>query len=166
MCCLQVWDTPLIQQCAKTVAISWMICEAIMGAVQIFVVVFNISLATNAAAAIMLCYVMQLLPLLWAVVFTFAYPASVKRKWGYQHGVRETCYPPPPHTQSATSTVEGLLPTVESRIAEGSSSNSDLNSYSEVGLVVDIDSEVGNGGGSSSSRNSSRGGTKKDCDTE
>ena len=92
---VQVWGTPLIKHCAVTVAISWITCEAIMGSVQIFVVIYNISIDTNQVAAILLCYVMQLLPLLWAVIFTFAYPAYIKRRWGYQDGIRSTCYPRP-----------------------------------------------------------------------
>lgn len=137
---LQVWDTPLVQHCATVVAISWIICEAVMGSVQIFVVVFNISLATNAAAAIMLCYVMQLLPLLWAVIFTFVYPAYIKKKWGYQYGVRQTCFPPPPpQWNPGSSSVQGLLPPAISSSPAGGSTVEEPRSL-DLGLVVEIHS--------------------------
>lgn len=63
-----------------------------MGLAQVVVVAANISIDINLVAGIMLCYVMQLLPLLWAVAFTFVYPARVQRRWGYVKGVRASCY--------------------------------------------------------------------------
>jgi hypothetical protein len=92
---VQTWGTPLIQQCARVIAITWIVCQVIMGLAQLAVVAANISIKKDLLAAIMMCYVMQLLPLLWAFVFTFVYPARVRRRWGYKHGVRDTCYPPP-----------------------------------------------------------------------
>lgn len=57
---------------------------------------FNLSVdnGSNVGAAVFVCYVMQLLPLLVAIVFTFAYPTWLKKRWGYAEGVRDTCYPP------------------------------------------------------------------------
>lgn len=147
----QVWGTPLLKHCAKAVAISWIICEAIMGSTQIFVVVFNISKDTNQTATILLCYVMQLLPLLWAVIFTFAYPACVKRRWGYQHGVRSTCFPPAAEYPSgngsgsdAAVTATGLLDdALAGRAAlEGSQGGSAVSINSlDSGFVVSIGGE-------------------------
>lgn len=112
ICCVQVWGTPLIQHCARAVAINWIICQVIMGLAQVAVVAANISTETNLLAGIMMCYVMQLLPLLWAVVFTFAYPARVRRRWGYKPGMRETCYSPhTPHpaANSASAAADGAV---------------------------------------------------------
>jgi hypothetical protein len=104
---VQIWGTPLIQHCARVVAIHWIICQTIMGLAQVAVVAANTSIEKDLLAAIMMCYVMQLLPLLWAVVFTFAYPARVRRRWGYKRGVRETCYLPPHLAPSVSGAAAG-----------------------------------------------------------
>jgi hypothetical protein len=93
---LQVWGTPLLQRCAGATAPVWIIAQLLMAFAQGLAVALNLSIDTgNVAAAVFVCYIMQLLPLLFAVVFTFAYPAWLKRRWGCVKGDRATCYPPP-----------------------------------------------------------------------
>jgi hypothetical protein len=64
---------------------------------------FNLSIdnGSNVGAAVFVCYIMQLLPLLFAIAFTFAYPARLKKRWGYVNGVRSTCNPPPANGATA-----------------------------------------------------------------
>jgi hypothetical protein len=88
-----VWGTPLIEHCALVVGFNWVICQTVMGLAQVFVIRFGISIDKDVIPAVMMCYVMQLLPLIWALAFTFIYPWHVKRRWGYVWGVRESCYP-------------------------------------------------------------------------
>jgi hypothetical protein len=103
---VQVWGTPLLKRCANMTAAVWIICQVLMALAQALAYAFNLSVdnpASNVAAAIFVCYIMQLLPLLFAIVFTFAYPARLKKRWGYVKGVRATCYPPPRHDCSANA---------------------------------------------------------------
>jgi hypothetical protein len=89
-----MWGTPLLRHCASVTTATWLACQVIMGLAQVVVVVCDITLQNNLAGAVFMCYVMQLLPLLWAIAWTFAYPAWVRRRWGYVPGDSATCYPP------------------------------------------------------------------------
>lgn len=93
---LQVWGTPLLVRCANRTAAVWIVAELTMALAQALAFGFNLSVdnGSNLGAAVFVCYFMQLLPLLVAIVFTFAYPAWLKKRWGYVEGVRDTCYPP------------------------------------------------------------------------
>ncbi|KAF8055944.1 NADH dehydrogenase [ubiquinone] 1 alpha subcomplex subunit 13-B [Scenedesmus sp. PABB004] len=63
----EAWGTPLLAHCAAVTAASWMACQALMGTAQVIVVVTGVSLDTHPVAAVWLCYVLQLVPLLFAV---------------------------------------------------------------------------------------------------
>jgi hypothetical protein len=93
---LQVWGTPLLRRCANATAAVWIVAELTMALAQALAFGFNLSVdnGSNIGAAVFVCYVMQLLPLLVAIVFTLAYPAWLKKRWGYAEGVRDTCCPP------------------------------------------------------------------------
>lgn len=94
---LQVWGTPLLQRSAAATAGVWIIAQLLMALAQGLAYAFNLSVdnGSDVGAAVFVCYLMQLLPLLFAIVFTFAYPSWFKKRWGYVKGVRSTAYPPP-----------------------------------------------------------------------
>eukprot|EP00775_Hariotina_reticulata_P006880 gene6880-7096_t len=102
-----VWDTPLIEHCALVVGVNWVICQTIMGLAQVFVIVFGISIDKDVISAVMMCYVMQLLPLIWALAFTLMYPWRIKRRWGYVYGVRQSCHPPNARNASVKAAAGG-----------------------------------------------------------
>lgn len=97
MLLLQVWGTPLLQRSAAATAGVWIIAQLLMALAQGLAYAFNLSVdnGSDVGAAVFVCYLMQLLPLLFAIVFTFAYPSWLKKRWGYVKGMRSTAYPPP-----------------------------------------------------------------------
>lgn len=93
----EVWGTPLLQRSAAATAAVWIVAQLLMALAQGLAYAFNLSVdnGSDVGAAVFVCYLMQLLPLLFAIVYTFAYPAWLKKRWGYVKGVRSTAYPPP-----------------------------------------------------------------------
>eukprot|EP00877_Chromochloris_zofingiensis_P013800 jgi/Chrzof1/8674/Cz03g20030.t1 len=94
-----MWKTPLVVNSTRAIAASWITNLLIMATAAVVAAILNV---TDGGLSVLFNYILQLVPLLFAVAFTIVYPIMLKKRWGYIEGDISTAYPPSQRQNSLT----------------------------------------------------------------